>query len=287
MAKTPDDDTRQAVALFRYGLVADLVNLPPGTPGIGTRLRAKAERDYDIPGTDRTRVAAETLRDWMRLYRRAGRSPRTGEVGAQRRTSRLTGRARMARWAGYPTDGTLVWFDGIGRGWRRPAERDAQQLGSTWARLRRASRAVVYRTIAKRRACAAGGGPRGPPGAVRHRISARRAQASAIVTRRAETLGGSVRRSRIERGPQGRRPTEAAHGSAWRPRREPNPDEHRRSAPPELRHPAPGGQLARGHRTGSRTGSSKRRTGGCGSAVVPLHLDCSRPPSTVFRDRNA
>ena len=72
MAKTPDDDTRQAVALFRYGLVADLVNLPPGTPGIGARLRAKAERDYDIPGTDRTRVAAETLRDWMRLYRRGG-----------------------------------------------------------------------------------------------------------------------------------------------------------------------------------------------------------------------
>ena len=72
MAKTPDDDLRQAVALFRYGLVADLVNLPPGTPGVGARLRAKAERDYDIPGTNRTRVAAETIRDWIRLYRRGG-----------------------------------------------------------------------------------------------------------------------------------------------------------------------------------------------------------------------
>ena len=72
MAKTPDDDLRQAVALFRYGVIADLVNLPPGTRGIGARLRAKAERDYDIPGTDRTRVAAETIRDWMRLYRRGG-----------------------------------------------------------------------------------------------------------------------------------------------------------------------------------------------------------------------
>ena len=72
MAKTPDDDTRQAVALFRYGLIADLVNLPPGTPGTGARLRAKAERDYDIPGTHRTRVAAETIRDWVRLYRRGG-----------------------------------------------------------------------------------------------------------------------------------------------------------------------------------------------------------------------
>ena len=32
MARTLDDDTRQAVALFRYGLIADLVNLPPGRP---------------------------------------------------------------------------------------------------------------------------------------------------------------------------------------------------------------------------------------------------------------
>ena len=72
MAKTPDDHLRQAVALFRYGLVADLANLPPGTRGIGARLRAKAERDYDIPGTNRSRVAAETIRDWIRLYRRGG-----------------------------------------------------------------------------------------------------------------------------------------------------------------------------------------------------------------------
>ncbi|MDE0223374.1 MAG: DDE-type integrase/transposase/recombinase [Spirochaetaceae bacterium] len=72
MANAPDDDPRQAVALFRYGLIADLVNLPPGTPGIGARLRAKAERDYDIPGTHRTRVAAETLRDWLKRYRDGG-----------------------------------------------------------------------------------------------------------------------------------------------------------------------------------------------------------------------
>ena len=29
----------------------------------------------------------------------------------------------MTRWAGYPTDGTLVWFDGIGRDWCRHAGR--------------------------------------------------------------------------------------------------------------------------------------------------------------------
>ena len=67
-----DDELRQAVALFRYGLIADLVHLPPGTPGIGERLRDKAERTYTIPGTHRTRVAAETLRDWLSLYRTGG-----------------------------------------------------------------------------------------------------------------------------------------------------------------------------------------------------------------------
>ena len=72
MARTLDDDTRQAVALFRYGVIADLVNLPPGTPGIGARLRAKAEKDYVIPGTVRTRVAAETMRHWLTLHRQGG-----------------------------------------------------------------------------------------------------------------------------------------------------------------------------------------------------------------------
>jgi hypothetical protein len=35
-------------------------------------LRDKASREYDIPGTTRRRVAAETLRDWLYAYRRAG-----------------------------------------------------------------------------------------------------------------------------------------------------------------------------------------------------------------------
>ena len=39
-----EEQVRREVALFRYGLIADLVHLPPGTPGIGDKLRAKAER---------------------------------------------------------------------------------------------------------------------------------------------------------------------------------------------------------------------------------------------------
>ncbi len=67
-----EEKLRREVALFRYGLIADLAHLPPGTPGIRAQLRAKAEQSYTIPGTHRTRVAAETLRDWLQHYRRGG-----------------------------------------------------------------------------------------------------------------------------------------------------------------------------------------------------------------------
>jgi len=67
-----DNKHRQAVALFRYGLIADLVRLPPGSPGLYARLREKARAEYAIPGTTRTRVAAETLRDWLKGYRQGG-----------------------------------------------------------------------------------------------------------------------------------------------------------------------------------------------------------------------
>ncbi len=70
----PRDPTTHAdpVALFRYGLIADLLHLPVGDRSRHTRLRETAAREYDIPGTTRRRVAAETLRDWLYAYRRAG-----------------------------------------------------------------------------------------------------------------------------------------------------------------------------------------------------------------------
>jgi len=72
-SNTPSNsDLRHRVALFRYGLIADLLQLPPGTKGLYRRLQHKAAQSYFIPGTSRTRVAAETLRDWLSLYRKGG-----------------------------------------------------------------------------------------------------------------------------------------------------------------------------------------------------------------------
>ncbi len=67
-----DAEYRQALALFRYGLIADLIQLPAGSRGLYARLREKAKVEYTIPGSIRTRVAMETLRHWLSAYRRGG-----------------------------------------------------------------------------------------------------------------------------------------------------------------------------------------------------------------------
>ena len=69
---TPDTEKRAAIALFRYGTIADLVQLPLHQRGLYALLEEKAAREYDIPGSLRRHVAAETMRGWLRDYRRGG-----------------------------------------------------------------------------------------------------------------------------------------------------------------------------------------------------------------------
>jgi putative transposase len=66
------DEARREVALFRYGVIADLTHLEPHHRGLYALLKDKAEREYTIPGTLRRRVAAETIRGWLRAYRSGG-----------------------------------------------------------------------------------------------------------------------------------------------------------------------------------------------------------------------
>jgi transposase InsO family protein len=67
-----DDKTRERIALFRYGLIADLAHHKEGARGLYPLLREKADRVYEIPGSQRSRVAIETIRDWLGQYRRGG-----------------------------------------------------------------------------------------------------------------------------------------------------------------------------------------------------------------------
>ena len=67
---TPPDDGSEAVALFRYGLIAESLVLPP--VDAATELRRQAAKSHVIPGSQRTRVAVQTMRDWVRRYRKHG-----------------------------------------------------------------------------------------------------------------------------------------------------------------------------------------------------------------------
>lgn len=70
--KKDDNELKQQVALFRYGLISDIVCLEPGTKGIYDKIKEKAARHYTIPGSLRSRIEAETFRDWIKKYRKNG-----------------------------------------------------------------------------------------------------------------------------------------------------------------------------------------------------------------------
>lgn len=73
--KTDRQEHGEKVALFRYGLISDLIHPVDDNDHSKTlyeRLREKAARSYCIPGTRRTKVAVETMRDWLALYKSGG-----------------------------------------------------------------------------------------------------------------------------------------------------------------------------------------------------------------------
>lgn len=67
-----DETLREQVALFRYGVISELVTrtLAPGEKE--TLLTAIAGKDWTIPGSGRTHVGRSTARDWVGLFERHG-----------------------------------------------------------------------------------------------------------------------------------------------------------------------------------------------------------------------
>lgn len=64
---------REAVALFRFGVISELVcsQLEPGE--MAERIREKSEQRWHIPHSCRTRIAESTIRRWVSLYQNSGR----------------------------------------------------------------------------------------------------------------------------------------------------------------------------------------------------------------------
>ena len=69
---TESADLPTEIALFRYGLIAQLIHTPPDKGHQEVLLREIAARAYHIPGSKRTRVSLTTLRRYLKTYRDQG-----------------------------------------------------------------------------------------------------------------------------------------------------------------------------------------------------------------------
>ena len=67
-SETDPVDRNTEIALFRYGLIAQLVHTPPDRGQQESLLRDIAARTYTIPGSTRTRVSLTTLRRYLKTY---------------------------------------------------------------------------------------------------------------------------------------------------------------------------------------------------------------------------
>jgi len=69
-----DQKQRERVALFRFSVISDLVGSVRLERGDQEQLvRDKSLRQWHIPGSNRTRISASTIRRWVRLYEASGR----------------------------------------------------------------------------------------------------------------------------------------------------------------------------------------------------------------------
>ena len=67
-----NDDLRDRIALFRYGVISPLVSRTLA-PGEKERLLTEiGEREWEIPGTHRRRIGRSTARNWVAQYERHG-----------------------------------------------------------------------------------------------------------------------------------------------------------------------------------------------------------------------
>src|SRR5258708_3514585 len=60
------------VALFRYGLIAQLIHARPPRAGRGRRRRGRPPKPYQLPGASRPRVSLSALRRYLKAYRAGG-----------------------------------------------------------------------------------------------------------------------------------------------------------------------------------------------------------------------
>ena len=98
------------MALFRYGLIADVLRLLLGSREIRRALHEKAQRTYVIPGTRRTRVAVETGQKADVALRRPYTDQQSGDLPCHRARRREATRC----WHPFGDPEARRWFNYYG-----------------------------------------------------------------------------------------------------------------------------------------------------------------------------
>lgn len=62
----------QAIALFRYQVIAPLLSLPPERGRLQQEIHALADKAWEVPGSDRTHLGYGTIEEWYYRYKNGG-----------------------------------------------------------------------------------------------------------------------------------------------------------------------------------------------------------------------
>ena len=68
-----DEDAKKAIAVFRFGVIADLVGRKLNRGEKERLLKEKVACEWDIPRSGRTYIGRSTILTWLRVYERSGR----------------------------------------------------------------------------------------------------------------------------------------------------------------------------------------------------------------------
>jgi len=68
-----DEKLKKEIAVFRYGVISDLVGSVRLSRGQTKQLlREKSSKQWNIPGSDRTNIGESTIKEWITQYKSSG-----------------------------------------------------------------------------------------------------------------------------------------------------------------------------------------------------------------------
>jgi putative transposase len=67
-----DETLREQIALFRYGVIAELIHGSLQAGEKEQRVGAIVARTWEMPGSARVHIGRSTVRDWIELYKSHG-----------------------------------------------------------------------------------------------------------------------------------------------------------------------------------------------------------------------